>query len=283
MTGTVLTAAALSAVFHAWWNILARQHDRPAECLAAMAIATASLCLALLPFSGLPRFEAWPWLAAASITNVLYLRLLGRAYAQHDFCAVYGIVRATVPAILFLVGALYLGEKTEWAGRLGLATVTAGILTFAVAGGAAYRLGYKTIARSTSVGLILASSIFLDVQGIRAAGNTTMDVVAYAAASSLLTAAGILAMTAVKGGNVISVLLSNTFRCYTGAALLLVAYLLGMWAYAQGPIGLVAPIRESSILVAGALAVFILRDKVTYGQWAAMVLATVGIVLVQSG
>ncbi|HET9395146.1 MAG TPA: hypothetical protein VFO36_03740, partial [Nitrospiraceae bacterium] len=107
MTGTVFTAAALSAVFHAWWNILARQHDRPAECLAAMAVATASLCLVILPISGLPRFEAWPWLAAASITNVLYLRLLGRAYTHHDFCAVYGIVRATVPAILFLAGALY--------------------------------------------------------------------------------------------------------------------------------------------------------------------------------
>ena len=283
MTGTVLTAAALSAVFHAWWNILARQHDRPTEILAAMAVATASLCLAILPFCGLPRFDAWPWLAAASIANVLYLRLLGRAYAQHDFCAVYGIVRATVPAILFLVGALYLGEKTEWAGQLGLATVTASILIFAIAGGAAYRLGYKTIARSTSVGLILASGIFLDVQGIRAAGNSFIDVVAYAAAGSFLTAAGMLAMTAVNGGNVVSVLLNNAARCYAGAALLLVAYLLGMWAYAQGPIGLVAPIRESSILVAGALAVFILRDKVTYGQWAAMVLATVGIVLVQSG
>ena len=283
MTGTVLTAAALSAVFHAWWNILARQHDRPAECLAAMAIATASLCLVVLPLSGLPRFEAWPWLAAASITNVLYLRLLGRAYAQHDFCAVYGIVRATVPAILFLVGALYLGEKTEWPGQLGLATVTASILIFAIAGGAAYRLGYKTIARSTSVGLILACGIFLDVQGIRAAGNGFIDVVAYAAAGSFLTAAGMLTVTAANGGNVISVLLNNAARCYAGAALLLVAYLLGMWAYAQGPIGLVAPIRESSILVAGALAVWILRDKVTYSQWAAMVLATVGIVLVQSG
>jgi len=283
MTGTVLTAAALSAVFHAWWNVLARQHDRPTECLAAMAVATASLCLVILPLSGLPRFEAWPWLAAASIANVLYLRLLGRAYAQHDFCAVYGIVRATVPAILFLVGALYLGEKTEWAGQLGLATVTASILIFAIAGGAAYRLGYKTIARSISVGLILASGIFLDVQGIRAAGNGFIDVVAYAAAGSFLTAAGMLAVTAVSGGNVVSVLVNNAARCYAGAALLLVAYLLGMWAYAQGPIGLVAPIRESSILVAGALAVFILRDKVTYGQWAAMVLATVGIVLVQSG
>jgi drug/metabolite transporter (DMT)-like permease len=274
MTGTVLTAAALSAVFHAWWNILARQHARPTECLAAMAVATASLCLVILPFSGLPRFEAWPWLAAASITNVLYLRLLGSAYAQHDFCAV---------AVLFLVGALYLGEKTGWPGQLGLATVTASILIFAIAGGAAYRLGYTTIARSTLVGLILASGIFLDVQGIRAAGNGFIDVVAYAAAGSFLTAVGMLAVTAVNGGNVISVLLDNAARCYAGAALLLVAYLLGMWAYAQGPIGLVAPIRESSILVAGALAVFILRDKVTYGQWAAMVLATVGVVLVQSG
>ena len=283
MTGTVLTAAALSAVFHAWWNILARQHDRPRDCLAAMTVATASLCLVILPFSGLPGVEAWPWLAAASITNVLYVRLLGGAYAQHDFCVVYGIVRATVPAILFLAGALYLGEKTEWAGRLGLVIVIASILIFAIAGSAAYRLGYKTIAKSTSAGLILAGGIFLDVQGIRAAGNSFMDVVAYAATSSLLTAAGVLAVTAVNGGNVIWVLRNNAARCYAGAALLLVAYLLGMWAYAQGPMGLVAPIRESSILVAGALAVMILRDKVTYGQWAAMVLATVGIVLVQGG
>ena len=283
MTGTVLTAAALSAVFHAWWNILARQHDRPSECLAAMTVATASLCLVILPLSGLPRFEAWPWLAAASVINVLYLRVLGHAYAQHDFCVVYGIVRATVPAILFLAGALYLGERTAWAGHLGLAIVTASILIFAIAGGAVYRLGYTTITRSTSAGLILAIGIFIDVQGIRAAGNSFMDVVAYAAASSLLTAAGILAVAAVNRGKVSSVLLNNAGRCYAGAALLLMAYLLGMWAYAQGPIGLVAPIRESSILVAGALAVWILRDKVTYSQWAAMVLATVGIALVQSG
>lgn len=283
MTGTVLTAAALSAVFHAWWNILARQHDRPRECLAAMTLATASICLVLLPICGLPRFNAWPWLVASSIANVLYLRLLGIAYARHDFCAVYGVVRATVPAMLFVVGALYLGEKTEWAGQLGLAIVTASILTFAVAGGAAYRLGYQTIAISTLVGLVLAVVIFLDVQGIRAAGTSFMDVVAYAAASSLLTAAGVLAATKVRGGNLISILKNDTARCYAGAALLLVAYLLGMWAYAQGPIGLVAPVRESSILVAGALAVFILRDKVTYGQWAAMLLATVGIALVQSG
>lgn len=283
MTGTVLTAAALSAVFHAWWNVLARQHGHPRECLAAMAIATASLCVVLLPLCGLPRYEAWPWLAAASIINVVYLRLLGGAYAHHDFCVVYGIVRATVPAALFLVGALLLGEKIEWAGQLGLAIVTVSILIFAIAGGAARHLGYRTIARSTAAGLVLATGIFLDVQGIRAAGNTFVDVVAYAAASSLLTAAGILTVTAVNGGNVISVLSNSLARCYSGAALLLVAYLLGMWAYAQGPIGLVAPIRESSILVAGALAVWLLRDKVTYSQWAAMVLATVGIVLVQSG
>jgi drug/metabolite transporter (DMT)-like permease len=283
MTGSVLTAAALSAVFHAWWNILARQHSRPTECLAAMTVATASLCLVILPLSGVPDVAAWPWLAAAGITNVLYLRLLGGAYSQHDFCAVYGIVRATVPAVLFLVGAVYLGEKTDWPGQLGLAIVTASILTFAVAGRAAYRVGYKTVARSAFAGAVLATGIFLDVQGIRAAGSGFADVVAYAAASSLFTAVGILAVTAVNGGSVISVLLNNTLRCYAGAALLLVAYLLGMWAYAQGPLALVAPIRESSILVAGALAVLILRDKVTYGQWAAMVLATVGIVLVQTG
>jgi drug/metabolite transporter (DMT)-like permease len=59
--------------------------------------------------------------------------------------------------------------------------------------------------------------------------------------------------------------------------------LCGMWAYAQGPIGLVAPLRESGILVSGVLAVLVLRERITELQWAAMGLATIGVLLIQIG
>ena len=67
------------------------------------------------------------------------------------------------------------------------------------------------------------------------------------------------------------------------AALLLSSYLCGMWAYVQGPIGLVAPLRESGIVFGGALAVLVLREPVTRLQWMAVGLATIGVVLVQVG
>jgi uncharacterized membrane protein len=56
-----------------------------------------------------------------------------------------------------------------------------------------------------------------------------------------------------------------------------------MWAYAQGPIGLVAPVRESSMLFAGVLAILVLKQHVTQIQWTAMLLATIGVIFIQVG
>ncbi len=131
--------------------------------------------------------------------------------------------------------------------------------------------------------MLLALALFLDVNGIRAAGGTFTDLLRYAVLSSLTTAVGLTILGFMNRANPILVLIVNGRQCINGALLLLASYLLGMWAYAQGPIGMVAPVRESSILFGGLLSALVLRQYVTRVQWAAMALATIGIVLVQAG
>jgi hypothetical protein len=145
-------------------------------------LATALVCALALPFVGLPPPVAWPWIGAASLCDLLYLRTLGKAYEHPGFCTVYGVVRAIVPSVMFLAGWLVLREP-------------------------------------------LRSAAFV----------------------------------------------------------LLLAYLFGMWAYAHGPVGLVAPIRESRLFCAGVFSVMVLRREVTRAQWTAILLATMGFALVQAG
>jgi len=283
VTWAVFAAAAASALLHACWNILARRHANPADVLSGIAIATASLCAIAFPCIGPPAVQTWPWIAAASLCNVWYLRTLGRAYEQSDFCAVYAIVRAIVPAILFATGWLIFSEPGRFGPFVGLVIVGGSILIFAFPGGDMRHLNPKTLGHSVFAGLLLALALFLDVKGIRAGGEGLVHLIRYAVASSLTTAAGISIMALLNRTNPLAILLCNGRLCYPGAILLLCSYLCGMWAYAQGPIGLVAPVRESSILFAGVLAILILRQHVTQAQWAAMLLATIGVIFIQVG
>jgi drug/metabolite transporter (DMT)-like permease len=90
-------------------------------------------------------------------------------------------------------------------------------------------------------------------------------------------------VSGISRTNPFAVLRSHPKLCYAGAALLLSSYLCGMWAYVHGPIGLVAPLRESGIVFGGALAVLVLRESVSRLQLMAVALATIGVVLVQIG
>lgn len=283
MTGVVFIAATFSALLQACWNLLARRSQTPADALAGIAMATATLCAVAFPFLGPPSMQTWPWIGSSALCNVLYLRTLGTAYQHPDFCAVFAIVRSIVPAILFTSGCLILSEPARPGGILGLVIIVLSILLFSVPRDSIRRLETETLLHSVSAGLLLALALFLDVQGIRTGGGGVAGLIRYAVASSLTTAVAIAVLALVANRNPAALLIRNSRQCYAGALFLLASYLCGMWAYVQGPIGLVAPVRESSILYGGLLAVMFLRQRVAGIQWTAMVLATMGIFLVQAG
>jgi drug/metabolite transporter (DMT)-like permease len=283
LTSAVFIAAVASAFLHACWNVLAKLKSAPRDLLRGIVFATASLCCILLPFAGLPPRSAWPWVAAASACNVVFTQAMLRAYARSDFGIAYVVVRTVIPPILFLTGWMFLDEVSGPRAVQGLALVVASLLLFAFSG--------QTICNRRSGGMLLAIwaggalafALLFDVNGIRACGGGFGCLIPCAVTTSLITAAGLGAASAVECANPFAVLRSHAKLCYAGATLLLSSYLCGMWAYVHGPIGLVAPLRESSIVFGGAFAVLVLRERISLLQWTAVGLATIGVVLVQIG
>jgi drug/metabolite transporter (DMT)-like permease len=283
VSGAVFVAAIVSALLHACWNMLAKSRSAPPEIIAGIVLATASFCILALPVVGIPATKEWPWIGAASASNVIYLRVLTRAYANSEFSTVYAVVRAVILPTLFILGWLFLTEPGRLSAFVGLAFVVSSILLYATRKNEINRLYSRTMALSVLAGLLLALSLFFDVNGIRAGGVDAINLIRYSVASSLTTASALSLLLILNRQNPIRPLKDNAKQCYIGAALLLLSYLCGMWAYAQGPIGLVAPLRESGILVSGVLAVLVLRERITELQWVAMGLATIGVLLIQIG
>jgi drug/metabolite transporter (DMT)-like permease len=221
--------------------------------------------------------------AAASACNVIFTQAMLLAYARSRFGIAYVVVRAVIPPILFLVGWIFMNEACGQHAVPGLVLVVLGLLLFAFSGQSICHRRLGGMALAMSAGGALALAVLFDVNGIRACGGGFGCLIPYAVTSSLATAVGLGLVSGIERTNPLAVLRSHARLCYAGATLLLLSYLCGMWAYVHGPIGLVAPLRESGIVFGGALAVVVLREPVSTVQWTAVGLATVGVVLVQVG
>jgi drug/metabolite transporter (DMT)-like permease len=281
MSWAVFAAALLSALLHAAWNVLAKMQPAPGDCVLGIIIACASLCALVLPFVGLPPSRAWPWLLTAALCNVLYSRALMAAYDRTGFATAYPVARAAIPPAAVLLGWILLSEPPPSGALLGLAVVVGALLLFAMPAGHLRRRDLGGLLFAGASGSALALGFVLDTAGIRLMEGGPVDFIGYCVANSLVTALALTATFLVEHRNPIRVLIERPGPCYLGAVLLLGSAFAGLWAYAQGPVALVATVREGNILLGGLLAVLLLDERVGRTQWAAMALAATGAALIK--
>lgn len=274
-------AALVSAGLHASWNVVAKQQRVPSEAVLGIILATALVCLVALPFIGLPPRAAWPWLGAAAFFNVAYSRALMAAYDLADLNVVYSAVRGMLPPILFVIGFVAFGERLAPTAATGLGLMVTSLILFGVHGLKRGSSNARGLTIAALAGFVLAFSYACDVKGARLSGGGLFPIVQYGAASSLMTAAGMLTVSTLERRSPMAALARNWRACAVGALLLMASYFAALWAYAQGPVALVAPVRETSILFGGVLAFCVLRERIGTQQWAAIGIAALGAILIK--
>ena len=86
---------------------------------------------------------------------------------------------------------------------------------------------------------------------------------------------------ATRGGSALARLLPAWREGVAAGALSLGAYWIVVWAFTQAPIALVVALRETSVLFAMLIAVFMLREQAGRWRWAAAALIVGGVVLIR--
>jgi drug/metabolite transporter (DMT)-like permease len=234
----------LAAVVHAGWNqLLAGSSDPPARVGVAMLVgALATLPFALVGF----RWEAsaWPYVLVSVAFELAYIVLLAAAYRIAPMSTVYPVARGSAPVLVLLVGAL-LGVSVGWVPALGALLVVAGILLVRGPG----RASTSGLVMALAIGCCIAGYTLVDAHGIEHG-----SVAAYLLVCMGLTAAFQLAFAARGPG--LAALVGTAlgrdewWRTVLAGIGFFASYGLVLAALRTAPAGLVAAVRETSVVIA---------------------------------
>ena len=270
MSGAALALVLGAAFMHASWNVLLAG-ARDSE--AATAVATLCGCVLLMPVAiatGCVSAAALPFAGASAVLHVGYLSLVGRAYARGQVSVVYPIARGTAPVLVLVVAAVALREGVPALAVAGICAVACGV--FLVGGGGRTR---EPAARDVLFGLAIAATIaaytLVDAEGVDHA-----QAPAYLAL--LLTPSAVAyAVALVCRGRGPELRAELRARAVLTGAFVVGAYGSVLAALRLADAAPVAAVRESSVVIAAALASAFLHEPVGARRFGGAVLVVAGV------
>lgn len=270
----VFVAVLGAAAMHATWNAWVRGGSNPLLHTTALVIWTGVFAVPFILVLPLPHRASWPLLALSIAIHVVYYLTLSRAYAHGALSVVYPIMRGMAPLMVSLGTWAFLDEAPGAMGWLGVVLISLGVL------GVAFKASI-TEAR-TAIGWALACSTtiaiytIVDGQGARLSQNS-ISFTAWLFLLEALVFAGLLTLAgqAKALGHYVRARLGSTAM---GGLLSAAGYATVLWAMTQAPMAMVSATRETSVLFAALLGVWLLKERLMPLQWVGAMVIVTGLV-----
>lgn len=273
-----------AAVAHAGWNLAAKFVRGSGSVFVWLySVAGTAVCLPLLVLTGLAGHDRpqWTWLWAALLSAVLHVAysvVLQRGYAVGDLSVVYPLARGTGPLLSVAFAVLLLGERPGVWGLVGAGAVVAGVLVISVGGAARRRT--VSVGYGTATGAAIAAYTLWDAHAMTGIGVPPTVYFGL----TVFGEAILLAPVATRNRATVATL----WRRYRLQVVLVgvlspAAYLLVLYAMRIAPVSLVAPARESSIVLGAIAGWLILREPHPVRRIIGSVIALSGIAAIALG
>jgi drug/metabolite transporter (DMT)-like permease len=275
MPAVAVALALAAAVLHALWNLmLARSRDKDAALVVAMLSGVAVIGPVALLAGPRIGSEAMPYVVASSAFELAYFVLLAAAYRRADLSLVYPVSRGLAPVFVLLVGVA-LGTATTIAQVAGIVLIGLGVVL--VSGVASGRARGSHLALAATIAALICGYTVVDKAGLHHADPLTYLVLvvglpALAYAALLAHRRGLEPLRAAVTPTVVA-----------GGIFVVGAYGLVLAALAIAPAAPVAALRETSVVVATAMAGLVLGERVTRVRLAGAAVVAAGIALVVAG
>lgn len=277
MTAAGLALALFSAVTSSLAHALLKSGEDKLAVQAWIRLTELVVAAPLVLWIGLPPANLWPWLIAAMAIHAVYQLVLSWSYALSDFSAAYPIARGFAPIFTALAGMAFLGDRIDGLALVGIAIVSTGILCLA---------GNRAISRTGLVaaactGLLTTCYTLVDAKGVRLAPDALTFIVWFFLLDSISMP---VALFARSGRNAFALLAHDIFALLAhdmkpgllAGIMAPVSFAPALFALGLAPVGVIAAVRESSVVFGLALGAVFLKERVSRLRVGGALLVTLG-------
>jgi len=280
-TGVVL-AVLFGALLHASWNALVKSSGDKQLDLALVHLLGALVSLPLLLWVGLPPAAAWPFIGMSLLIHVAYYITLNGAYQHGELGSTYPIMRGSAPLLVALASTA-LGEKLSPAAWLGIGAVTAGVLMVGLARPAQTLHHRRAIGFALANAAVIAAYTLVDGRGVRTTAEAGSSAASYVLLLFVLDGIPYPALVfAQRSAAARQAMLAYARKRWPLATLgglaSLGSYWIALWAMTRAPVAAVSALRETSVLFATALSVWVLKERFGLQRATGAVVIVAGVV-----
>jgi drug/metabolite transporter (DMT)-like permease len=253
---SVLGLVLLAALCHATWNVFVKASDDRLAGLVSINLIGAMAGTLMVPFVPLPDATGWMLIAVSVPVHFLYKLLLARAYGRGELTRIYPVVRGVAPLTVWAIALLLLGERMARAEIAGMALICSGIFALAAERDRLFNPSWQPMLLAILAGMTIAVYTAIDGLGARHASTP------FSFAAWLFVFDGVLFIAVVRlwRGPVLWRTMSLHWRSgFTSGLIAVGSYGVFIWALSLGAMGMIAALRETSVLFAALIGAVVFR------------------------
>jgi len=280
MDPIVMLGVLLAAMLHASWNFLVKRTEDKYLSMSAVVLGHIPIAAGVLLCVPAPRPHSMPYVIAGAFLHTGYQLFLLNSYRHGDLSQVYPMARGVAPLLVAGVTVLFLGVDLSGPELAAVIMIGTGIMSLAlVRRQDGLQNGRAAVLAIITGGFIAAYSL-VDGLGARQAATA----LGYYSWLSIINAVIFAAIIrGVRPGLIKKLVLHSWRLTLVGGIASFLAYALVVWAFTQAPIALVAALRETSIICALLLGVFVLKEPLDLVKMFATALTMIGVGVLRLG
>jgi drug/metabolite transporter (DMT)-like permease len=264
-----------AGLIHAVWNAMAKGITSQSTSFALMNAGIAVVSWIALPFIGVPRAAASPFVLASVACHIGYELFLMGSYRRANFSRAYPIARGVAPLLVSLGGLVFANEHLGAEGVFGIFFIVVGVVSLAYVRNSS-KLDRVGIYWALATGAAIAVYTVVDGIGVRRSHDALRYAVVLFAFQSTLW---LIAVVLRRGWRWTDQ--SSTIAVGLLAGLMsLIAYSIVLYAQTRAPLGIVSALRETGVVWAAAIGVVFFKEGRARAIMVPAVIVVAGIALV---
>ncbi|RXJ69339.1 hypothetical protein CRV08_04865 [Halarcobacter ebronensis] len=270
---TVMLVVLLAALLHASWNFLVKQNSNKNFSMSAVVLGHTPFAFIALLFVPMPEISSLPYIIAGALLHTGYQLFLLNSYKIGDLSQVYPLARGVAPLLVALITVFILKESLSYLEITAIIIICTGIISLVLVRRSDGLRNYKAAFLAIVTGCFIASYSIVDGLGAR----VSQSPVGFYSFLTILNAVIFTLIVSYKQPNILKqVITKNSKLALSGGLFSFTAYSLVIWAFTMAPIPLVTALRETSIVFALLLGVFVLKERLDLVKLFASITTLIG-------